>query len=128
MLTMLLVIFLFLGPFLTAVFTGGEILTPTLSLFMTLGFWVCQEIACELEDPFGVEANHLPLGLVHKTVLENLLDISLTVLPELADSYLDPDCYFGNDIPADVSDVDVTWGDNSDTECNSLTLRNDGVS
>lgn len=43
----------------------GKILSPILSFFAVLGYWGLNQIAVELENPFGDDENDLPLEHVH---------------------------------------------------------------
>jgi hypothetical protein len=81
MLTVFLVAFLFCCPIAVYVFTGGEFLTPALTLFTVLGFWGIHEIAVEIENPFGTSVNHLPLRELHETINETLLEVTNTHVP-----------------------------------------------
>jgi len=82
MLTVFLVAFLFCCPIAVYVFTGGEFLTPGLTLFTVLGFWGIHEIAVEIENPFGVSVNHLPLVELHETLNETLMEVTQATCPK----------------------------------------------
>lgn len=81
MLTLFLVVFLFCCPIAVYVFTGGEFLTPALALFTVLGFWGIHEIAVELENPFGLSVNHLPLIEIHEVMTETLVEVTVAKCP-----------------------------------------------
>jgi len=83
MLTLFLVAFLFACPIAVYVFTGGEFLTPALTLFTVLGFWGIHEIAVEIENPFGMSVNHLPLIELHETMTETLVEVTIAKCPVL---------------------------------------------
>merc|ERR1719262_51858 len=72
MLVLFLLAFVLCCPIAVFVFTGGEFLTPALTLFTVLGFWGIHEIAIEIENPYGAGHNHLPLVPVHDSVCEAL--------------------------------------------------------
>eukprot|EP00746_Dinoflagellata_sp_MGD_P006911 gnl/MRDRNA2_/MRDRNA2_113624_c0_seq1.p1 gnl/MRDRNA2_/MRDRNA2_113624_c0~~gnl/MRDRNA2_/MRDRNA2_113624_c0_seq1.p1 ORF type:complete len:482 (-),score=64.53 gnl/MRDRNA2_/MRDRNA2_113624_c0_seq1:281-1651(-) len=81
MLTLFLVAFLLCCPIAVFVFTGGEFLTPALTLFTVLGFWGIHEIAVEIENPFGVDDNQLPLVPLHESICDTLTEVTLQCLP-----------------------------------------------
>merc|ERR1719399_2027679 len=83
MLTLFLVAFLFCCPVAVYVFTGGEFLTPALTLFTVLGFWGIHEIGVEIENPFGMSVNHLPLIELHETMTETLVEVTIAKCPVL---------------------------------------------
>ena len=47
------------------------ILSPVLTFFIMVGYWGLNEICAELENPFGEDANDLPILLMHK--VKNIL-------------------------------------------------------
>lgn len=77
-----LVIFVFLCPAVAYVFTGGVALTSLLTLFGLAGFWGLNRIAIELENPYGVEVNHLPLAEMHHAYVEALGEMHQHPMPE----------------------------------------------
>lgn len=77
-----LVVFLFLCPAVAFVFTGGETLTSILTFCSIMGFWGLNRIAVELENPFGQEVNHLPLGEMHHAYVEALGEMHQHPMPE----------------------------------------------
>merc|ERR1719313_2499411 len=81
MLTIFLLAFVLACPIAIFVFTGGEFLTPALTLFTVLGFWGIHEIAVEVENPFGTDPNHLPLKPLHDSVCEALFEASGATVP-----------------------------------------------
>merc|ERR1719261_1251427 len=83
MLTLFLVAFLFCCPVAVFVFTGGEFLTPLFTFFTVLGFWGIHEIAVEVENPFGIDANQLPLPPLHDSVCVALYEASYAHLPRM---------------------------------------------
>lgn len=81
LLTMFLVAFIFACPTVTYIFTGGEFLTPALCGFCVLGFWGIHEIAVEVENPFGIDPNQLPLVPIHESILEGLYEATRASSP-----------------------------------------------
>lgn len=77
-----LVVFLFLCPAVSYVFTGGAALTTVLTFFSLVGFWGLNRIAIELENPFGTEINHLPLAEMHHAYVEALGEMHQHPMPE----------------------------------------------
>jgi predicted membrane chloride channel (bestrophin family) len=77
-----LVVFLYLCPAVAFVFTGGEFLTSFLTFCSLMGFWGLNRIAVELENPFGQEVNHLPLGEMHHAFVEALGEMHQHPMPE----------------------------------------------
>eukprot|EP00746_Dinoflagellata_sp_MGD_P133389 gnl/MRDRNA2_/MRDRNA2_67079_c0_seq3.p1 gnl/MRDRNA2_/MRDRNA2_67079_c0~~gnl/MRDRNA2_/MRDRNA2_67079_c0_seq3.p1 ORF type:complete len:516 (+),score=77.52 gnl/MRDRNA2_/MRDRNA2_67079_c0_seq3:79-1626(+) len=77
-----LVVFLFLCPAVAFVFTGGEILTSSLTFCCLMGFWGLNRIAMELENPFGCEANHLPMAELHHAFAEAIGEMHENPMPE----------------------------------------------
>ena len=66
-----------------AAFVDSPPLVATLSFFVCLGYWSLNETALELEHPFGLGANHLPVVQYQDTFnskLSRLLDVTV---PEL---------------------------------------------
>jgi len=77
-----LVIFLMLCPIVAFTFTGGEILTASLTFCCIMGFWGLNQIAVELENPFGCSANHLPMAELHHTFVEAIGEMLTHPMPE----------------------------------------------
>lgn len=77
-----LVVFLFLCPAVAFVFTGGEILTSSLTFCCLMGFWGLNRIAMELENPFGMEVNHLPMAEMHHAYVEAIGEMHENPMPE----------------------------------------------
>lgn len=57
-------------------------LTPLLTLLTVGGFWGIHEIAVELENPFGIETNHLPLVPLHWALADSLIEVTMANLPK----------------------------------------------
>merc|ERR1712093_34351 len=66
MMHMMMCLFLFLMPILVERFTGAVFASPVLAFIVTTGFFALHLIASELENPFGNDANDLPLVEVHE--------------------------------------------------------------
>ena len=66
MVTMLLVVFMVVCPLMVSQFTKSLILSPILTFFIMTGYWGLNEICAELENPYGEDANDIPLLLMHK--------------------------------------------------------------
>jgi len=79
MLTVALVGVSMIVPFAVDAFTKGRVLTPILSFLVTLGYWGVNQIAVELENPFGGDANDLPLAEVHNDFVQLIEDLSLEI-------------------------------------------------
>lgn len=77
-----LVVFVPLCPIVAFVFTGGEMLTSSLTFFSLMGFWGLNRIAIELESPFGCEVNHLPLAELHHAYVEAIGEMHIHPMPE----------------------------------------------
>ncbi|KAF4656471.1 Zinc finger, RAN-binding domain containing 2 [Perkinsus olseni] len=72
MVSLLLLIFLFMCPIMVVKMTEGAALSPILSFFCLLGYWGLNEIAVELENPFGDDDNDLPLETIHTEFVDSL--------------------------------------------------------
>ncbi|EER01022.1 hypothetical protein Pmar_PMAR025120 [Perkinsus marinus ATCC 50983] len=72
MVSLLLLIFLFMCPIMVVKMTEGTVLSPILSFFCLLGYWGLNEIAVELENPFGDDDNDLPLETIHTEFVDSL--------------------------------------------------------
>lgn len=94
MLTLFLFAFVFACPVAVYAFTGGELLTPLLTLFTVLGFWGIHEIAVEVENPFGGSANQLPMKPLHDSVCVSIFEACMAIKPDRTrkgPSQIDPD-------------------------------------
>lgn len=119
LLTWLLTLWLFVCPMVIWVYTGGEVLTPWLALVIVLGYWVIQEIAIELENPFGKDSNHLPLASLHESWTGNLTEITTGKQPTVTsiirqqrdDDLITP----ADDIPLHPSQVPIAQDADSET-------------
>lgn len=79
-----LAIFLIVCPMVSYVFTGGEALTSSLTFCCLMGFWGVNRISMELENPFGIEVNHLPMAELHHAYVEALGEMHQHPMPEYA--------------------------------------------
>jgi len=83
LLGLMLLAFQVIVPMCIAAFVDSPPLVATLSFFVCLGYWSLNETALELEHPFGLGANHLPVVQYQDTFnskLSRLLDVTV---PEL---------------------------------------------
>jgi len=77
MVTTLLIAFALMVPILIVNFTDSLVLSPILSFVTVLGYWGLNEIATELEEPFGDDLNDLPLVQMHDELMTNIEDALL---------------------------------------------------
>lgn len=61
MMRVLMYSFVFMMPVIIEQFTGTGVLTPALSFLIVVCYWGLDRVARELENPFGEDANDLPL-------------------------------------------------------------------
>merc|ERR1719316_2372699 len=61
MISVMMKLFVCLTPIVIENFTKGWMLTPLLSFLTTLSYWGLNELAIELENPFGEDINDLPV-------------------------------------------------------------------
>eukprot|EP00746_Dinoflagellata_sp_MGD_P146177 gnl/MRDRNA2_/MRDRNA2_78688_c0_seq1.p1 gnl/MRDRNA2_/MRDRNA2_78688_c0~~gnl/MRDRNA2_/MRDRNA2_78688_c0_seq1.p1 ORF type:complete len:472 (+),score=35.28 gnl/MRDRNA2_/MRDRNA2_78688_c0_seq1:156-1418(+) len=84
MLSLLLMGFVLTCPVAVLQFTQSLIFTPLLNFFAVLGYWGLNEIACELENPFGDDPNDLPVMEIHHDFLTSIEE-QFIAHPHLAD-------------------------------------------
>lgn len=82
LLEILLAVITCVTPMYTAIFTGGVIVTPILSCFITIGYWSLTEIARELENPFADTPNQLPVIDMHERFVELVQEVSSNRMQE----------------------------------------------
>lgn len=82
LLAMALMFFAVVSPITFTVITGDSWITPVISSGVVIAFWSLNEIAKELENPFGEDANNLPLVDAHERFVEFLVEMHATTLPE----------------------------------------------
>jgi len=68
-------------PICFTLITGESWFTPMLSTGVVTFFWALNEIAKELENPFGKEANNVPLLDAHERFVEFLTEMHGICLP-----------------------------------------------
>lgn len=74
--------FAVISPIAFTVISGDSWMTPVLSTGAVLAFWALNEIAMELENPFGEDANNLPLYDAHERFAEYCIELHGTCLPK----------------------------------------------
>jgi len=72
LLEILLIVFTAVVPLYVAKFTRGLVMTPVLTLGITLALWSLSEISRELENPFADGPNQLPVIDMHERFVEVL--------------------------------------------------------
>jgi hypothetical protein len=72
LLTWMLLIFLCMIPFYMSSFTQSLVLSPIATFFSVVGIWSVNEVAIELENPFGSDVNDISCGDFHERFLEVL--------------------------------------------------------
>ncbi|KAF4726346.1 Zinc finger, RAN-binding domain containing 2, partial [Perkinsus olseni] len=82
LLALLLLVFVVICPTMVVKMTVGKILSPVLSFFAVLGYWGLNQIAVELENPFGDDKNDLPLEHVHTAFVDGIHDCAFAGLAE----------------------------------------------
>jgi len=81
LLNCMLITFTFISPLIFIVFTGVSWMTPFLSTLTVFNFWALNEIAKELENPFGDEPNNVPVVGNHERFVEVLMEMHISHLP-----------------------------------------------
>merc|ERR1711924_293935 len=72
---------LVVAPFAITLLTGDTVLAPIISVVVVLNFWALNEMAKELENPFGVEANNVPIVDHHERFITFLGEMHGSCLP-----------------------------------------------
>eukprot|EP00421_Protoceratium_reticulatum_P020911 CAMPEP_0168385010 /NCGR_PEP_ID=MMETSP0228-20121227/14704_1 /TAXON_ID=133427 /ORGANISM="Protoceratium reticulatum, Strain CCCM 535 (=CCMP 1889)" /LENGTH=420 /DNA_ID=CAMNT_0008398191 /DNA_START=74 /DNA_END=1336 /DNA_ORIENTATION=+ len=75
MLTYLLFGFAILAPFMVLQFTRSMVFSPILTCISVFGYFGTDAIAKEIENPFGDDANDLPLLAMHKDFNNSLREL-----------------------------------------------------
>jgi len=70
-----------ISPAAFSLITGRTYLTPFFSTVCCLSFWSLNEIAKELENPFGVEANNVPIVDYHERFVHAMAELHGCLLP-----------------------------------------------
>ncbi|CAJ1357983.1 unnamed protein product [Effrenium voratum] len=78
LLGLLLVAFSALIPVYVIVFTGSPVAGPILCFFLFESLWCLNEVAKELENPFGQDTNDISLTDFHMRFVDALQDVSLS--------------------------------------------------
>lgn len=71
-----------LAPITFTIITGDSWLTPLISTVVVICFWALNEIAKELENPFGDEPNNVPLVDEHERFVSVLCEMHGQTLPK----------------------------------------------
>merc|ERR1712113_533159 len=77
LLTLLLVVYTIFIPFYIVCFTESMIAGPVLTFLLFEGIWGVNEVAKELENPFGSDANDISVADFHGRFMDVLEDIRL---------------------------------------------------
>mmetsp|Transcript_108025 Transcript_108025/g.168922 ORF Transcript_108025/g.168922 Transcript_108025/m.168922 type:complete len:623 (-) Transcript_108025:51-1919(-) len=70
-----------ISPISMIVITGNSWITPVLSIGVVVSFWCLNEIAKELENPFGEDANDYPLFDAHERFAEHVAELHGAFVP-----------------------------------------------
>lgn len=90
LLSVLIVMFSAFVPVYIVVFTKSMTAGPILTFLITIGLWGLNEVAKELENPFGLDVNHISLVDFHARFVDALADIQLAhEAKELTDGEVD---------------------------------------
>ncbi|CAE7493514.1 unnamed protein product, partial [Symbiodinium necroappetens] len=76
LLGLLLMAFSLLIPIYVIVFTGSYVVGPILCFFLFESLWCLNEVAKELENPFGQDTNDISLTDFHMRFVDALDDVS----------------------------------------------------
>eukprot|EP00927_Polykrikos_kofoidii_P028567 TRINITY_DN24914_c0_g1_i1.p1 TRINITY_DN24914_c0_g1~~TRINITY_DN24914_c0_g1_i1.p1 ORF type:complete len:617 (-),score=76.74 TRINITY_DN24914_c0_g1_i1:26-1711(-) len=75
LLTLLLTVWSLFLPLYVCLFTQSMIIGPVMTFLLFEGFWGVNEVAKELENPFGVDANDICLPDFHSRFMDTMLEI-----------------------------------------------------
>jgi len=81
----MLTIFLVIAPLVVVVITGVDLrhwLTPFATSVVVMSFWSLNEMAKELENPFGDDVNDVPIANGHERFVEALTQVYYASIPE----------------------------------------------
>merc|ERR550514_230918 len=84
-LQMMLTFFCLVAPLVVSVITGVRLdhwLTPFIATLVVMGFWSLNEMAKELENPFGEDPNDVPIVYGHERFVEALEQLFYSTIPE----------------------------------------------
>jgi hypothetical protein len=88
MLALLTILFTVTTPFLVALFTGSVGFGFLICWILAVGYYGCNEIAKEVEEPFGEDPNDLPLDYLQQDFVDSLRQVyyaSCASLPDIFD-------------------------------------------
>lgn len=74
LLTWIMILFSCLIPFYVVVFTRSMIMSPIAAFIAFAGMWCINEVAIELENPFGADDNDISCWDFHERFLEGLFE------------------------------------------------------
>lgn len=81
LLAVALIFIAIVSPICFTLITGDSFLTPLVSTGVVTSFWALNEMAKELENPFGNDANNVPLLDAHERFIEFLTEMHGICLP-----------------------------------------------
>merc|ERR1711920_220248 len=81
LLALMILFFALCSPLAFTLLTGESWLTPLISATVVVSFWALNEIAKELENPFGNDANTVPLVDAHERFVEFVAEMFGAALP-----------------------------------------------
>jgi len=82
LLALMVLVFALVSPITFEIISGKTPITPFISTAVVLSFWSLNEMAKELENPLGIEANNVPVVDYHERYLAFLGEIHACELPE----------------------------------------------
>ncbi len=72
------VLFVYLGSLPFVLVPAISFMAPVITAVVSLGMLGIEEAGVEVEDPFGLEPNHLPLDQICAMIGRDLADLSVT--------------------------------------------------
>lgn len=87
MLALLTMLFTVTTPFLVALFTGSIGFGFLICWILAVGYYGCNEIAKEVEEPFGEDPNDLPLDYLQQDFVDSLRQVYYASCASLPDIY-----------------------------------------
>merc|ERR1711920_663796 len=81
LLAVMILFFALCSPLAFTLLTGESWLTPLISATVVVSFWALNEIAKELENPFGNDANTVPLVDAHERFVEFVAEMYGSSIP-----------------------------------------------
>ena len=64
-------------------------MSPLLTFFIMTGYWGLNEICAELENPYGEDANDVPIILLHKDFVTVIDELRCSRMPSVYNSLFD---------------------------------------